>query len=260
MDYWKKIDKNPYEDLYWNIPERPEGQVNIIGGNSKSFNAEARVAERLGRDYQFQKLNIVLPNALEKQLPKFDNFVFLSSTDSGSFSSSDELSKVINEADFNLLLGDFSKNQITKQAVTSACISSEKPSLIYRDTIDLITGSDGTKLLMNENLILFASVAQLKNLFQAIYYPKVVLLTMSTMQLADTLHKFTLSYPASLITFHNGQILIAQNGEVYSIPLENTPYSPITLWTGQLAGNIAAMNLFMPNNFIKATIAAIFKN
>ncbi|MBO7560629.1 hypothetical protein J6T21_01135 [Candidatus Saccharibacteria bacterium] len=259
MDYWKKIDQNPYEDLYWNIPERPEGKINIIGGNSKSFNTEARIAEKLNSAYHFQKLNIVLPDALEKALPPLDNLVFLSSTDSGSFKDADELLKTIDDADYNLVLGDLSKNQITNQAFIYTCEKANKPTLLTRDTIDLIC-EKAERLLMNENLVFFASVPQLKKLFQSVYYPKMILLTMSTMQLTEALHKFTLSYPASLITFHNGQIIVAQNGEVYSIPLENTPYSPITLWTGQLAGNIAAMNLFMPNNFIKATIAAIFKN
>ena len=112
MDYWKKIDQNPYEDLYWNIPERPEGKINIIGGNSKSFNTEARIAEKLNSAYHFQKLNIVLPDALEKALPPLDNLVFLSSTDSGSFKDADELLKTIDDADYNLVLGDLSKNQI----------------------------------------------------------------------------------------------------------------------------------------------------
>lgn len=259
MDYWKKVDENPYTDYYWNIPEQPQGMLNIIGGNSKSFNTESRLAEKLSTSFPIKDLRIVLPDSLKKELPPLPNLVFLSSTDTGSFKEGEEIAIEINKADYNILLGDFSKNSITEKAVSTACITAEVPAIIARDAVDLIY-TDGTKILMNENIILFASVAQLKKLFQSIYYPKVILLTMSTMQLVEALHKFTLSYPANIITFHNGQILVAKNGGVHSIPLEKTGYSPLTFWSGQIIGNIAAMNLFVPNNFIPATIAGIFKN
>ena len=29
MDYFEKIGNNPYEDLYWNIPEKKQGAVNV---------------------------------------------------------------------------------------------------------------------------------------------------------------------------------------------------------------------------------------
>ena len=259
MDYWKKIDENPYADLYWNIPERPDGKVNIIGGNSQSFNTESRIAEKLGASFPIKDLKIVLPDALKKQLPPLPNLYFVSSTDSGSFKNADELLTVIDDADYNLLLGDISKNQITAQAIIYTCEKTTKPLLLTRDTVDVIC-EKAERLLMNENIILYASIPQLKKLFQAVYYPKMLLLTMSTMQLVEALHKFTLSYPTRIITFHNGQILVAENGTVNSIPLEKTSYSPLTFWTGQLAANIVAMNLFIPNNFLPATIAAIFKN
>ena len=33
MEYFEKIEQNPYSDIYWNIPEQKQGIVNIIGGD-----------------------------------------------------------------------------------------------------------------------------------------------------------------------------------------------------------------------------------
>ena len=40
--------------------------------------------------------------------------------------------------------------------------------------------------------------------------------------------------------------------------MDKTGYTAISFWNGELASKIAAMNLFTPNNFTKATVAAIF--
>ena len=114
------------------------------------------------------------------------------------------------------------------------------------------------KTLMNENLVLFASVAQLQKLLRAIYYPKMLLLSQSLVQVAEVLHKFTLSYPISVVTLHNEQILIASSGTVRAIPLSKTGYAPLDFWNGELAAKISALNLFNPNSFIRATTCAVF--
>ena len=137
-------------------------------------------------------------------------------------------------------------------------VKAEKPVLITRDAVDLLTENINEASLMNENLIFFASMAQLQKLLRAVYYPKMLLLSQSLMQVAEVLHKFTLSYPASIITLHNEQILIAKNGNVKAVPMMKSGYSPIMFFQGELAAKILALNLFNPNNFIDATLAAIF--
>ena len=34
MEYFKKLEKNPYEDLFWNVPEMAKGTANVVGGNT----------------------------------------------------------------------------------------------------------------------------------------------------------------------------------------------------------------------------------
>lgn len=258
MDYFEKLEKNLYEDLKWNIPERKQGIVNIIGGNAQHFRTEVKSAEFMNAEYPVEMVNLVMPDALQGKLPPLDNFRFLPSNESGGFAGSQELIDVFGAADFNLVLGDLSRNTVTGKAVTSACEFTEKMTLITRDSVDLAAENEPEKLLMNENLIIFGSVPQLVKLLRAVYYPKMLLQSQSLIQVAEVLHKFTLSYPVKIVTLHNGQVLVAGDGIVKAVELGLTGYSPIMLWGGELAAKIVAMNLYNPNQFIGATCCAIF--
>lgn len=258
MDYFEKIEKKPSEDLAWNIPEKKFGTVNIVGGNSQSFKTEIKVAEFLGEKYPVETLNLVLPDVLKSKLPNLPNFCYLSSTESGSFKDGEEMAQALNSADFNLVLGDLSRNNVTARALVSACDFAEKPLILTRDAVDLFSENVSEKNLMNENLILMASMPQLVKLLRAVYYPKMLLLSQSLVQVAEVLHKFTLSYPVSIITLHSDQILVAKNGEVRAVSLEKLGYSPMIIWQGELAAKILAFNLFNPNRFLDSTIFAIF--
>ena len=259
MDYFEKISGKLKNDLTWNIPEQKQGIVNVVGGNSQSFKTEIKVSEFLAENYPIKTLDLILPDTLKSQLPPLPNFQFLSSTDSGSFAKAEELKNTFNAADFNLLIGDFSKNTTTARAVASACENSEKPLLMTRDTIDLIVSENPEKILMNDKIIFFSSMAQLQKLLRAVYYPKMLLLSQSLVQVGEVLHKFSLSYPVSIITLHNDQILIAKNGLVKSLALANSGYTPILFWQGEVAAKIMAMNLYNPDNFIDATITGLLK-
>lgn len=256
MEFLEKIE-TANEDLFWNIPEQAQGSVNIIGGSSQSFHTPIKVAEFLGAKYPVQSINVVLPDTLKNKLPALENLVFLSSTDSGSLANGAEILTKTNAADYNLVIGDLSKNSITAKALAEVCKKNATPLLITRDAVDLLSSVVAETTLMNENLIMMASMVQLQKLFRAIYYPKMLMLAAPLGNVAEAMHKFTLSYPVAIITLHNGQILVAKNGKVATTGLEKTAFSPISFWSGELAAKIVALNLYNPNNFINATIAAI---
>ena len=258
MDYFHKYESNPFAELTWNIPDQKQGSMLVIGGNSQSFRIVIKTAEIISNTFPVKELTIALPKSLEKTLPPLDNLVFLPATDSGSFDNSEELTKILAASDYNLLIGDFSKNTITARTILDACKNVEKPTLLTRDGVDLIATSGLEPLLMNEQLCLFAPLASIQKIFRAVYYPKVILLSQPLMQIAEALHKFTLSYPVSIITLHNEQILVAKNGNVSAIPIEKTAYTPLTIWMGEAASKIAAFNLYNPNQFKNATVAALF--
>ncbi len=259
MDYLERIDHIETEELLWNVPEQKKGAISIVGGNIHSFRTSVKTAEYLTGQYPIKDLKVVLPGALKTKLPPLDNLVFLKSTESGTFLSDKELKAVLNEADSNLVVGDLSKNSVTTKAFCEACQDLKKPTIITRDAVDLLVEGKTEQILMNENIVLMGSMAQLQKIFRAVYYPKVLLLAQSLIQVAEALHKFTLSYPVSIITLHSGQIIIVKNGKVNVVPLEKTDYSPLSIWSGELAAKIMALNLYNPNNFLKATVAAIIK-
>ena len=258
MEYFEKIEKNPYDDLKWNIPERKQGTINIIGGNAQRFRDEVKIAEFLEREYPVETVRLALPEALRGKLPELPNISFLPATESGGFDESQGLIDIFETGDFNLVLGDLSRNNVTGKAVASACVSSEKMTLITRDAIDLLTENRPERWLMNENLILMGSVMQLTKLLRAVYYPKMLLASQSLVQVSEVLHKFTLSYPVGIVTLHNGQILVAKDGTVKAVELAKSGYMPIMFWGGELAAKIVAMNLFNPSQFIPATICGIW--
>lgn len=256
-NYFEKIDTAPTDDLLWNLPEQKQGVINIIGGNVQNFRTPTRVAEYLAAKYPIKTVNLVLPDSLKAKVPTLDNFVFLPSTEAGSLAG-EGLAETMAAVDYNLIIGDLSKNAITGKAVASACESSDRPMLITRDSVDLIAENGPDRLLMNDQLILMGSLAQLQKILRAVYYPKMLLLSQSLVQVAEVLHKFTLSYPAKIVTLHSGQILVAENGIVKAVPLEESGYSPIMIWNGELAAKIVAVNMFNPGRFIGSTATAIF--
>ena len=258
MEYWQKIDQKPEKDLTWNLPEQKTGTLNIIGGNSQAFNTPIKTSEFASQNTHFKNIKTILPDALQPKLPPMDNVAYLPSTASGSFGDAKSLTDTLNSADANLLISDFSKNTITTKVVLDACAATTKLTLITRDTVDLIASDNPDRLLMNQNLIILGSAIQIQKLFRAVFYPKVFLLSMPIMQIIEALHKFTLSYPVTIVTFHEGQIIIASNGKISSVPSIKTEYSPITIWQGHLATKILDYNFWNPNKLIDATVAAIF--
>ena len=111
---------------------------------------------------------------------------------------------------------------------------------------------------MRGNLTIFGSIVQWQKLFKSVYYPKILMASQSLIQVAEAFHKFTLSYPVQTLALHDGQILISKNGKVVVVPLEKTGYLPLTVWTGELAAKVIALNLFNPDKFVEATVAALF--
>ena len=259
MDYFEKLDQKPKEDLSWNIPEQKQGSVNVIGGSLQNFRTEIKTAEFLSNKYPLNEVRLILPDVLKNKLPLLPNFTFVPATESGSMDDSQMLRDVFDTSDFNLVLGDLSKNKITGKAIAGASSKAEKMTLITRDAVDVAAENETEKLLMNENIILMATMPQLQKIFRAVYYPKMLLLSQPLMQVAEALHKFTLSYPVSIVTLNEGQVLVATGGTVKAVALDKTGYTALTLWDGELAAKIVVMNLYNPNNFVDATVAVLFK-
>lgn len=257
FEYWQKNpDLKLFQDLSWNIPEQKTGVINIIGGNSGSFSSVIHNAEYLTKTFPIKKLNILLPESLKSKVPPFPEITYLPATDSGSFDKSPLLSDLVASADASLFIGDLSKNSATCVAIAEAIKNSVGEVVLTRDAIDLVL-PELPNLIERDGLFFVGSLAQIQKVFRAVYYPKVLLLSMPIMQIVEVLHKFTLSYPCTILAFHAEQIIVANQGKVITTPLEKTGFTPITLWSGNLAANITANNYFTPGKPLEATTFSI---
>ncbi len=269
LSYWQKQTTPLFADLYWNIPEQKTGSISIVGGNGTSFSTPIRVAESLERLFPLKHINTILPDALKKNFPPLLNLTFMPSTSSGSFARSRELEIALKQANANLIIGDLSKNSETAIAITEALKIKQEMTragnepeiksplnVITRDAVDLLA-SEAEILLMNPQNIFIASMVQVQKLLRAIYYPKMIMLSQPLIPIIETLHKFTLSYPTTILTFHQDNIIVASGGKVITTQIVETDYSPISLWSGTLAAKVTALNLYNPKKPLEATTAAI---
>lgn len=278
LSYWQKQSKSLYPDLIWNLPERKTGNLVIVGGNIQTFSTVIRISEYAAKTFPFASVKTLLPDALRGKLPTLSNLELLPSTASGSFAESFQLKTFIARADATLVIGDLSKNSATAVALadsiseTSAQNSPNsglehsnsntddtnfpKPLVLTRDSVDLLVPEAG-RWLLRKNIFVVASMAQLQKLFRAVYYPRILLLSQPLLSTVETLHKFTLTYPCTIVTFQEGNIIVASNGNISTTKLVDTTYSPLTLWSGQLATNLLAFNLYNPKKPFEASTAAV---
>lgn len=261
LSYWQKQNQPLFADLAWNIPEQKTGRLGIIGGSSQGFNATIRIAEFLAKTFPIRDLPILLPASLRTKLPPLPSLNFAPATESGSFAKSPLISDFVAANDYTIITGDLSKNSATAVALTDAITSpnstTEPPHLLLaRDAVDLLAPSM-EQLLVSPHLTLFASSAQLQKVFRAVYYPKMIILSAPLLPFLETLHKFTLTYPVTILTFHEQQLITAHGGNVITTPLTSTKYSLLSLWSGELAAKIAALNLYNPSKPLEATTAAL---
>lgn len=264
FSYWKKQTKPLFDNLIWNIPEQKTLHVTLIGGNIQNFSTPVKISEYLNQNFPFSSVTTLLPDSLRAKLPPLPNLEFAPSTQSGSFDNSTKLIDSFQNSDGIILIGDLSKNSATAVAINSAIDQSLQDSptkpqrvIITRDSVDLIA-ADASHWLNFPQITLIATMAQLQKVFRAIYYPKMILLSQPLIPTIETLHKFTLTYPIALLTFHENNIITAHAGNIITTPLDQTTYSPLMLWSGQLAANTLTLSLFNPRQNLEALNAAIF--
>lgn len=256
LSYWQKQTKPLFADLAWNIPEQKTGSVAVVGGNSQSFSNIVRTAEFLSRTFPIKQVTTVLTDTLRNKLPVVENINFVKSTTSGSLAKSPELENYIYNSDATLIAGDLSKNAETAIAFAQVLPQSTHPLILTRDSIDALSPA-ATQLLNHPQLFLVGSMLQLQKVFRSVYYPRMILLSQPLLPVLETLHKFTLSYPATLVTLHQDNIIVAHAGQISTTHLSDTDYTPLSIWSGQLAAQITALNLFNPHKPFEATTAAL---
>ncbi len=256
--YWQRQEplKPLFPDIEWNKPEQKSraGKLVIIGGNSSGFVALAE-SYQLALETGAGEAKILLPDTLQKLIPaSVPDTVFLPSNPSGGFSKEahGEFIAASHWADASLLIGDMGRNSETAMLCEALLRETTQPIIITRDAVDLLKNAS-SQMLERERTTLVVSFAQLQKLFQAVYYPKVLTLSMQLSLLVENLHKFTMTYPCSIVTFHSETLIVAHEGKVVTMPWANT----MALWRGSVATKAACYLLWTPTKPLEAIAASL---
>jgi len=256
--FWhKQLPGTPlYPDIEWNKPEQRThaGKLGIIGGNKLGFVAVGD-AYMTAREAGVGQVRVLLPDMLKKMVPTtITDVTYAPSNPSGGLSrdASAEMHALGTWADAILLIGDAGRNSETAILYEDFIRDYKGQLTITRDGVDLLQNSPEL-VVERESTLLVVSFAQLQKLFSRVYYPKILTFSMQLQQLVETLHKFTITYPVTIMTFHQNQLIVATAGQVTTTPWDN----PLSIWKGTVATHAAAYWLWNPAKPLEATTASL---
>jgi NAD(P)H-hydrate repair Nnr-like enzyme with NAD(P)H-hydrate dehydratase domain len=257
--YWQKqLPNQPlYPDLEWSKPERRDlaGRLGIVGGNKLGF---AGVAEAYSAALTagVGEVRVLLPDILKKTIPPvITDTVFAPTTPSGSLSRDalPDMAALGAWATGVLLIGDAGRNSETAIVYEDFLSTYPGPLTLTRDAVDLIKNSPQA-LADRPDTLLVVSFAQLQKLFQSVYYPKILTFGMQLAVLVEAVHKFTITYPVTIMVLHKDYLIVASKGNVTSTEWQN----PMAIWRGQVAAKAAAYWLWNPGSPLEAVTASIY--
>ena len=280
-NFWRKQESNTplFPDMLWNKPENRElaGKLTIVGGNEHGFAATA-AAYKMALMLGVGKVRVVLPDILKKVINDqiansasnssspttasiqsirqrgsfvtLTDIVFTPSNISGGFSRDafSDLNTMADWADLMLFIGDSGQNSETAALIENFLSHNKKtPIVITRDAIELVKNI-GESLLNREKTHLVVSLSQLQKIFQSVYYPRMVLFSQGVKQIAETLRKFTITYPVTITLFHGENLFVAQDGQVISQNFSQA----LRVWSGEIATRAAVWQTWNPTKNFEA--------
>lgn len=256
--YWKQqsLEKPLFPDIEWNKPERRDqaGRLGIIGGTSMGFFG---VAEAYTHSLKTGagSVRVLLPSALKATIPNIiTDTVFGQSTSSGSLAKESYADTIAlsNWSTGILLAGDTGKNSETASLYERFLLKTTTPVTITRDAIEA-TYSGLNEIIERPHTTFVASFAQTQKIFQHTYYPKMITFSMQLAQAVEALHKFTTTYPVTIVTLHQEHIIVAHDGLVTTYPWQNA----MLIWKGTLGASIATYLLWNASQPLEACTEAL---
>lgn len=217
MENWLKqtTDKPLYPDVIWSKPENKNGagKLLIIGGSAGNF---AHVAKSYSQAEQAGAgtIHLLVPDSLRavtKQIP-FINYA--PSNPSGGFAKQ-ALAEVLETAkniDGALLAGDMGKNSETTLMLEELINKVDIPLFIAPEAVESFTNFES--LLVGKNTVLCLTQNQLRDLFIQVKSETAITSSMQKPNFAKVLRDFSQKNLATLIIEFNGDIWLANNGNV----------------------------------------------
>lgn len=258
--YWRRQESSKplFPDIEWGKPEQraARGRLGIIGGNKLGF-AGVATSYTVALDAGAGEVRVLLPDVLRAAIPSnMTDVVFGASNPSGGLAQDaiDEMRALGMWSSCLLLIGDAGRNSETAIAYEALVRDYQGPLVISRDAFDLIR-SGSQQLISRPDTILVLSFAQLQKLFREVYYPKVLTFSMQLMQLVEAVHKFTVTYPLTLVVLHKDTLIVAHGGEVTTTAWEN----PMAIWRGATATRIACYVMWTPSQPLEAVTTSLLE-
>lgn len=256
--YWQQQtpEKPLFPETEWNRPEQRAhaGKLGIVGGNKLGFVAVGD-AYTTATNAGVGKIRALLPDILKKAVPPMiTDITFAASNPSGSLSkdASADLYALGAWADMVLMIGDAGRNSETAILYEDFIRDHAGPLVITRDAIDLLLNTPES-MVERDDTMLVVSFAQLQKLFTRVYYPKILTFSMQLQQLVEALHKFSITYPVTIVTLHKNHIVIASGGQVTTTPW----HDPMSLWKGYVTTHAAAYWLWNPKKPLEAATTSL---
>lgn len=256
--YWRQQlpGKPLFPDIEWNKPEQRShaGKLGIIGGNKLGFVAVGD-AYTVATEAGVGSVRVLLPEVLKKSVPAvLTEVMYAPNNPSGGLSkdAKPEMHALGNWANAVLMIGDAGRNSETAILYEDFLRDYEGQLTITRDSVDLLMNTPEL-VVERDRTLLVVSFAQLQKLFSRVYYPKMLTFSMQLQQLVETIHKFTITYPVSILTFHQNHIIVSSGGEVTTTPWDN----PMSIWKGSVATHAAAYILWTPGKPLEAVTASL---
>ncbi|MCA9328361.1 hypothetical protein KC959_01185 [Candidatus Saccharibacteria bacterium] len=256
--YWKQqaSDKALFPDIEWSKPEQRShaGKLGIIGGNKLGFLAVGD-AYVVASDLGAGQVRVLLPDMLKKSVPPtITDVIYGASNPSGGLARAahTDMQALGEWADGVLLIGDAGRNSETAIAYEDFIKGYLGVLTVTRDAIDLMLNSPET-LVERNNTLLVVSFAQLQKIFTKVYYPKILTFSMQLQQLVEVLHKFTITYPVTIMVFHQNHLVVSSGGHVTTTSWNN----PMSIWKGTVATQAATYLLWSPKHPLEAVTTSL---
>jgi hypothetical protein len=258
LDYWKKqtTDKPLYPDIEWSKPQQKNhaGRLGIIGGNQLGF-AGVSEAYQTALKTGVGAVRMLLPDVLKKNIPSvMTDALFAPSNPSGGLSREalEQMNAMAEWSSGILLIGDAGRNSETAILYENFVKKYQGPLIVTRDAVDLVINTADV-LVERPDTLLILSFSQLQKVFRGVYYPIVITFSMQVTNLVEALHKFTITYPATIAVFHQDILFIASGGQVTSTPWDN----PMEIWRGKTPAIMASYWLWNPSKTLESATASL---
>jgi NAD(P)H-hydrate repair Nnr-like enzyme with NAD(P)H-hydrate dehydratase domain len=224
-NYWNKQDYNEplYPDIIWSRPTNKltSGKLLIIGGNSNGFKDPAKAYTQASQA-GIGSTKILMPDALQKIVGKsIEDAEFAPSNKSGSFSKQalSDFMQLAKWSDGVLIAGDISSNSETSALLEDFAEKYNGILSLANDMADQAINNPYIILNRPQTLITI-NFAKLQLLLTNSRFTRAVKSTQSINNNCEVLHEFTKRYKPIILTEFNGNVVVANDGNIITTKLD----------------------------------------